>query len=259
MPRAPIDPQALERQTGWRVHLHPALGSTNDEAARLKALGAGPRTVVVALEQTAGRGREGRAFASPAGGLYASLLVAAAPSDLPGPLVAATALAAAEAVEEVAGVRVAIKWPNDLWIGGRKLAGILLEGGGAGPVVVGLGINVERVPASLDADVAAQTTSLAAQAGRDVALAPLLAAVLGAVDQRLADLASSARRAGLVEAWRARLALVGEQVSWREGGAARRGRLVAATLEGLEVQEAGSGRRRLRAEHVQDLRPAPSP
>jgi BirA family biotin operon repressor/biotin-[acetyl-CoA-carboxylase] ligase len=250
----PLDAAAVERATGWRVHVHASLASTNDEAARARRAGAGARTAVVALEQTAGRGREGRSFASPPGGLYASLIVAAAPGDVPGPLVAATALAAAEACEQAAGVRVAVKWPNDLWVGGRKLAGILLEGSGAGLVIVGIGINVERVPAALDPGVAAATTSLATETGREVGLAALLVLLLGAVDRRVAELAVPTRREALVDAWRARLALVGAEVRWREGAHAGRGRLVGAGLDGLEVEVPGAGRRLLRAEHVQDLR-----
>jgi BirA family biotin operon repressor/biotin-[acetyl-CoA-carboxylase] ligase len=184
------------------------------------------------------------------------MLVDADPGDLPGPLVAASALAAAEAVERLVDARVAIKWPNDLWIAGRKLGGLLLESAGDGRVAVGLGLNVARVPATLAPTVAAATTSIADATGVALGLAPLLTALLRAMDRRLADLPRASSRAGLIEAWGARQALLGSEVSWREGGAERRGRLLAASLEGLDVEEPAAGRRRLRAEHVQDLRAA---
>lgn len=247
----------LERETGWRIHRLGLTTSTMDDAARLRRGGAGPRTAVVAEEQRQGRGREGRVFASPPGGLYASLLVGAGPLDVPGPLVAASALAVAEAVEQVAGVSAAIKWPNDVWIGRRKVAGLLLESaGGERPVVVvGIGINVREVPADLPPDVRLGVTALEPEAGRPVPLDRLLVAVLANVDRRLADLGSPAARAALGRAWSARLALKGERVTWTEGGSVHGGVFLDGGLEeGLEVVEDGRGRRRLRGEHVQDLR-----
>ena len=265
-----IDVAAVAARTGWRVHHLARTPSTMDEAARLRAGGAGARTVVVADRQDAGRGRDGRSFASPPGGLYASLLVGPRGEDLPGPLVAASALATAEAIEAVAAVRVALKWPNDVWIGRRKLGGILLESvGGPRPVVaVGIGINVAAVPSGLPEDVRKGLTALAVEAGRPVTLDDLLAALLLAVDRRMADLAGAgsgatplaaggeSSRAAVAEAWSARLALRGERVTWSEGGTRHRGVLVDAHLEeGLHLLEDGLGPRRVRGEHVHDLRP----
>jgi BirA family biotin operon repressor/biotin-[acetyl-CoA-carboxylase] ligase len=254
-----LDVSRVESATGWRVVHHALLGSTNDEAARLRAAGAGARTVVVADAQTAGRGREGRAFASPPGGLYASLLLAAEPADLPGPLVGAVALAAAEAVEAVSGCHTSIKWPNDLWIGPLKVGGILLEGGG-GPsqlVIAGIGINVVGVPDALPADVRATLTALALAAGRPVAREALLIALLARVDQRLGELSDPAARARLGETYAAGQALLGRPITWLEGGQRHSGRLLAADLEGLEVETPEGARRRLRGAHVAEVRPAP--
>src|SRR5688572_5223330 len=152
----------VERRTGWRVLARSSTSSTNDDAARERASGATDRVAVVADAQTAGRGREHRPFSSPPGGLYASLIVSARADELPAPLVMATALAVAEAIEDVvpgglgsAGARV--KWPNDVWIDRRKVAGILLDarpaggGGVPGPFAgaVGIGVHVAVVPADL--------------------------------------------------------------------------------------------------------------
>jgi BirA family biotin operon repressor/biotin-[acetyl-CoA-carboxylase] ligase len=227
-----------------------------DEAARRRAAGAGPRTAIVADAQSSGRGREGRAFASPEGGLYASLLVAAEPADLPGPRVAASGLAVAEALEEVAGVVCALKWPNDVWIRGRKVAGLLLESAGGPLVSVGVGVNVRAVPPDLPHDLSRTLTALDVEGGRPIAREQVLIAVLAHFDRRLADLGSQPARASVAQAWSARLALKGERVSWTEGGRRRTGRLLDAGLdEGLEVVDDASGTRRLRGEHVQDVRP----
>ena len=130
-----LDAAEVERRTGWKVVAHPVVASTNDEAAVLRDAGVLARVVVVADRQLAGRGRGGRRFASPVGGLYASLLVSVRVADLPAPTTAAVATALAEAVEAIVPVAVGVKWPNDLWIERRKVAGILTEasfGGGGG-------------------------------------------------------------------------------------------------------------------------------
>ena len=131
------------------------VGSTMDRLHELAAEGAAPGTVVVAREQTTGRGSRGRSWRSPPGGLWISALyrpVTAGGVEL---LSLRVGLAVAEAVEAAArGARIAIKWPNDLMLGGRKLGGILCEARWQGEtlawVVAGAGINVANpVPAEL--------------------------------------------------------------------------------------------------------------
>lgn len=252
-----LDPAALAAATGWTVVQHTRTRSTNDDAVLVRAAGAPARTVVVADEQLAGRGREGRAFASPPGGLYASLLLEAAPSDLPGPVVAAVALAAVDVLEAAGAHEVALKWPNDLWLSGRKVGGILLEGPGGpqGLVVAGLGLNVAAVPAGLPEDLRRTLAALGPHVGRPVSRQALLVGLLRAVDARLAGLRTPGARATLAEAYAARQALRGAQVTWVEGSTPHAGRLLSAGLDGLEVEQEGR-RRRVRLEHAMDLRPA---
>ena len=172
------------------VHVFRRVGSTNDVARRLAAAGAPAGTVVVADEQVAGRGRAGRAWSSPAGlGLWLSLV--ARPASLPQPalLPLLVGLEAARALDPfVAGGRVEIKWPNDLLLQGRKLAGILCEAAWAGEtpafVVVGIGVNVLHGPEDFPAELRSRATSLRMAAAEtpsilDVttALVPRLAAV----------------------------------------------------------------------------------
>jgi BirA family transcriptional regulator, biotin operon repressor / biotin---[acetyl-CoA-carboxylase] ligase len=149
----------------YRLVSYDSLGSTNDEAKRLARDGAEEGTLVWALEQTAGRGRRGRAWASPPGNLYASLVLRPrCPVDRAAQLGFVAALAIGDTLcsicERLEGL--SYKWPNDVLLRGRKIAGILLEselGEGDAPrlVVVGVGINLVSSPR----DTAFPATSIA--------------------------------------------------------------------------------------------------
>jgi BirA family biotin operon repressor/biotin-[acetyl-CoA-carboxylase] ligase len=251
-----MDVSGITRRTGWTVYHRPVTASTNDDARALRDEGAPARTVVVADRQTAGRGRAGRRFASPEGGLYASLLLDADPALVPGGIVALVAVAAAEAVEGACGGPAAIKWPNDLWLGGRKVGGILLERAQAGrPVVAGLGLNLRAVPPDLPPAVRAVAAALDDVAPAPVVRDDLLAALLEAVDGWQARL--PAGLSDLEGAWRARMALVGERVVMRCAGRPAEGVLEDVSLaRGLLVRDGRSGAVWRPAEHVQDLGPA---
>ncbi len=197
------------------VH-HRLVGSTNEWARRLALEGAPHGTTVTADEQDAGRGRQGRAWTSPAGrALLASILV----RDL-GPahglLPLAAAVAVCEACEERAPVNCEIKWPNDVWIDGRKVAGILVEGRPQeGWAVIGVGVNVSTALEELPPELRESATSLRLAArpkrlrARALDLLPALTAVLA---RRLADPPDAT-----VSAWSERDALRGERVAWQAG------------------------------------------
>lgn len=124
--------------------------STNDDVAALALLGVSEGLWLRAERQTAGRGRQGRAWQSPTGNLFASTLVRVRAGDPPAPTLAlVAAVALAEVVEVFAGVQPTIKWPNDLLLGGAKLSGILLERAGDA-VVVGFGVNLAYYPTDID-------------------------------------------------------------------------------------------------------------
>jgi BirA family biotin operon repressor/biotin-[acetyl-CoA-carboxylase] ligase len=251
-----LDAGGIQAATGWRVVHRDVVESTQDEAARLRDLGAPPRTAVVAEHQTSGRGRKGSPFASPRGGLYVSLLLRCAPGTVPGPATAAVGLAVAEALEASAGADVQIKWPNDLWIRGKKVAGILLDAAGEErPLLAGIGINVRRVPDGLAPEVRARTTALDAEAARPTSVPELLEALLRRVDLRTGELSAPGGLRAVEAAWRGRLALLGERVRYRYVGAARAGTFLDASLEGLHVRDDVEGEVWLRPEHVQEVRP----
>jgi BirA family transcriptional regulator, biotin operon repressor / biotin---[acetyl-CoA-carboxylase] ligase len=139
------------------------VGSTQDEARRLAQQGAPHGTVVHADEQTAGRGRRERAWYSPPGNLYMSVLLRLGPATNRLPeLSFVTAIAVADAVDTLLprAVRATLKWPNDVLVNGGKIAGILLEHADD-VVIVGIGLNVLFAPHN----VAYKTTTLAASGG----------------------------------------------------------------------------------------------
>ncbi len=178
--------------------------STQVEAFRLAAEGASDRTVVIAEYQRAGRGRRGRAWeAEPSLGLLASVVIRPRGPAAVWPLLSlATSVAVAETLAGVAGLAARLKWPNDVLVGGRKIAGILLESrpgagaGGAAPggappgheaadlagpvIVAGIGINVGQ--RAFPRALAEQATSVWLETGRDVEREALLSALLEAFD-----------------------------------------------------------------------------
>jgi BirA family biotin operon repressor/biotin-[acetyl-CoA-carboxylase] ligase len=138
----------------FRVVAYDRLGSTNDVAKTLARAGAGHGLVVWAREQTAGRGRQGREWQSPPGNLHVSLVLSApVPVGRWGELSFVAAVAAAETVADVidAPALVNVKWPNDVLVGGAKVAGLLMEAepGGGDWVILGIGVNLARAPEGL--------------------------------------------------------------------------------------------------------------
>jgi len=220
-----------------RLHLR-AVDSTNARAQRLAAAGAPHGTLVTAAGQTAGHGRQGRAWVTPAGRALACSLVLRDPPRLL-PMIAA--LAGAEVAEALDAARrpAAIKWPNDVLLDSRKVAGILAEGRPQeGWIVLGVGINVALELDDLPPELRELATSLgAAPADVERALALLLAA-----------------RQRWLAAYRARDALAGQEIAWSDGrgtalGVADDGRLRVRDADGEErLLDAGEVHLRTTAE-----------
>jgi BirA family transcriptional regulator, biotin operon repressor / biotin---[acetyl-CoA-carboxylase] ligase len=212
-----------------RVHFR-LTDSTNERARTLAAAGAPHGTLVTADEQQAGRGRQGRTWsAPPKSAVLMSVVLRNLSETLP--------LAAAVAVCEALPVEARIKWPNDVWIDGRKAAGILVEGRPQeGWAVLGIGLNVatEEFPAELDA------TSLrlsGAPVGVEEALAALIASLRTWLPRSTED---------VLAAWRQRDALLGRTVRWANGseegvaaGVDDSGALIVETVDGRVTLDAG--------------------
>jgi BirA family transcriptional regulator, biotin operon repressor / biotin---[acetyl-CoA-carboxylase] ligase len=201
---------------GRRILYFATTGSTSDVAAELAAAGGQEGAVVVADAQTAGRGRRGRTWFSPEGaGLYVSTVLEPARARNAARATLLTTLAAgaaiAEGVERATGLRADLKWPNDLYVGRRKLAGILAEGV-ADAVVLGYGINVSA--AAYPPELSTRATSLESELGRAVDRPRVLVETLAALASRYADLLDG-RFDAILDAWRARSPRSqGSRVSW---------------------------------------------
>jgi BirA family biotin operon repressor/biotin-[acetyl-CoA-carboxylase] ligase len=217
-----------------RLHLR-ATTSTNDRARALAAAGAPHGTLVTAARQSAGRGRQGRTWSAPPGRALLCSLVLRDPSATP-----FLPLAAAVAVADACGAAARIKWPNDVLLDGRKVAGILAEGRPQeGWAVLGIGVNVAVDLAELPPELHATAATL----GRPPAdVEPFLDDLLAALERALA-----LPTAAVLDAWRARDALLGREVWWAGGHG------TAAGLDGagrLVVRLPGGGRTELDAGEV---------
>jgi BirA family biotin operon repressor/biotin-[acetyl-CoA-carboxylase] ligase len=223
--------EALSPATRWvarRLDVHSVVDSTNRIAEELARAGAPDGTVVIADHQTAGRGRQGRSFFSPAGrGLYLSLLLRPRmPADQLHHHVFAAAVAVAEAAARVlpAQARIEIKWPNDVLVAGRKLSGInlpvQLEGERPVSAVLGVGVNVNTRPEEFPAELRGLATSLYAAAGHEIERAPFAERLLEDLE-RWIDRLRAGDFAGVLEAWRSRLGLLGSRVRIGGPGVAR--------------------------------------
>lgn len=212
-----------------RVHFR-LVDSTNARARELAGRGAPHGTIVTAAEQSAGRGRQGRTWTAPPGqGLLLSVLVREPPRLLP--------LLAGVAVAEEAGPAARVKWPNDVLVAERKVAGILVEGRAQeGWAVIGIGVNVAVREGELPAELRDRAGSL----GRSPEeIEPTLARLL----ERLARWLVAPPRA-VLKTLRERDALLGRPVHWRAGqgeagGIDDEGRLIVVTDNGQVSLEAG--------------------
>ncbi|HEX6749769.1 MAG TPA: biotin--[acetyl-CoA-carboxylase] ligase [Longimicrobium sp.] len=199
------------------VHLFARAGSTNDVARALAEEGAPAGTAVLAEEQVAGRGRGGKGWQSPPGlGIWLSVILRPGALAAPGLLPILVGLAAAEALDPfLRPARVAIKWPNDLHLAGRKLAGILCEGswdsGVPGHVVAGIGINVLHSLGDFPPELRETATSMRIAAGWMPPRADVAGAVAHAIVRRVAEPPPELGGA-LLDALRERDALLGRRV-----------------------------------------------
>jgi BirA family biotin operon repressor/biotin-[acetyl-CoA-carboxylase] ligase len=216
---------------GSTVVYHPTIGSTNDAAANLaaerNAQASVEGIVVVADEQTAGRGRRGHTWFSPPGsGLYVSVVLTPGrarvdPVRATTLLTLAAGVAIAEGIETASGLRVDLKWPNDVYVGRRKLAGILAEKSAGDGVVLGYGINVG--PMAYPPEIAHRATSLETELGRGVDRHLLFAETLAALARRYGDLVDG-RFDAILDAWRRRApSASGARVTWTTNAGSRSG------------------------------------
>jgi BirA family biotin operon repressor/biotin-[acetyl-CoA-carboxylase] ligase len=232
--------------------------STNDAVAALAQAGAEEGIVVVAETQTAGRGRQGRSWFSPAGaGLYVSLLVRpgladAAHENRSTLITLAAGVAVASAIRAATGLPAAIKWPNDVVIERRKLAGILVEavnyGETRGFMILGVGVNLQQ--AAFPVELAARATSIEAETGRPADRAQVLGEVLASLAEGYADVVAG-RFDAILSAWR-RLAspMWSSVIEWDTPSGVLRGQVEDIDRTGALIVRVGDRLERLIAGEV---------
>jgi BirA family biotin operon repressor/biotin-[acetyl-CoA-carboxylase] ligase len=247
-----LGPVAAAR--GYRLAAYETIGSTNAEALARAGAGDPGGLWIVSAHQSAGLGRRGRSWQTPAGNLAASLLLVARERPaLPPTFGFVAGLAVVRAIEAVAArgrADLRLKWPNDVLLGGAKLAGILLQSvtlsGGGAALAVGIGVNVHHAPA----DVPYPATALAG-AGFDVSPAALFAALSDAWVEEAERFADGRGFAETRARWLARAAGIGEPVAVSLGRETVRGRFETIDAEGrLLVRIADGGARAVAAGDV---------
>lgn len=215
----------------WRL-----TDSTNERAKELAAGGAPHGTLVTADEQSAGRGRQGRVWTAPPRSAVLMSLVVREPREM-------LPLTAAVAVCDALPVDCEIKWPNDVWLDRRKLAGILVEGRPQqGWAVLGVGLNVQTT--EFPAELGGLATSLRL-AGIETDVEAILTSIMQSLDRWL-----EAPPAAVLDAWRRRDAIRGERVRWASG----EGTAAGIDDSGALLVEVGEGRIALEAGEIHLLR-----
>jgi len=246
---------------GRQIYYKDTVPSTQDVAFELMVEGRPHGTLVIAEHQTGGRGRNQREWRSNRGQslLFSLLLDLEPPETFASVLTIAIATAVARAIRDVAGVPAAIKFPNDIVVKGRKVAGILLEVrdyGVPGRVVAGVGINVNQRREDLDVEIREDATSLREER-RDAEPVPrprLLRAILRGLEGWF-DRIAQGDYAELEEEWSRLSSMEEKEVRFLCGGEEVRGRVLGATIrQGLALRLPSGEEKTFRLEHVNDLR-----
>lgn len=226
---------------GEIIHRFDSVTSTNDLAREFVKNGAMEGTVVVAAEQTKGRGRRGRSWISPHGvNLLASIILRPQiPPERLGELAFVAAVGVAGALEGSCGLDARVKWPNDIKVGGRKIAGILVEAGG-GATIVGIGVNVNWT--EMPEEIAESATSVALELAHPVSLESVLKALIADLD--IAYRVYLARGFGrTLDDWRKIETTMGSSVTVEIDGNRMHGLAVDVNEHGSLVIELPSGER----------------
>jgi len=258
--------ERLEGPLAKKIYFHEEIGSTQERARALAQEGAQHGTLVIARVQTGGRGRLGREWGSPLGGVWMSLVLRPAiPAHFAPRVTQAAAVGVAKTLWSF-GVETRIKWPNDLLVGERKICGILAESGAwdattkhpgssAGDhqvdfIVLGIGLNANLDPKDLQINDR-EAATLRFELGYDMDLSKLLNALLSNLDVELGRIKSFG---AVLDDWRGLNCTLGKLVRVRRFGQVLEGRAVDLTPEGALLLETPDGRVKLFEGEVEHLR-----
>jgi BirA family biotin operon repressor/biotin-[acetyl-CoA-carboxylase] ligase len=244
------------QEIGKKIHAFPNVDSTNTVAFRLALNGASEGEVVIVESQHAGKGRMGRRWESPAGlNIYLSIILRPPfpPSKIP-LITLMTAVACAEAIEEVTGVLPAIKWPNDLLLGEKKIGGILTEADmemdRINFVIVGIGINVNMPRSAFPPSIRDTATSLQESLGKQVSRVTLIKALLRKFELWYTRF-KEGRGGAITRRWEELSQIRGKEVAIAFMGETVKGTALEIDADGaLLVQEAGGEVKRIVAGDV---------
>jgi BirA family transcriptional regulator, biotin operon repressor / biotin---[acetyl-CoA-carboxylase] ligase len=225
---------------GQKVIFFPSLDSTMEAARREAIWGAPAGTIVVAEEQTAGRGRLKRSWLSPRGGLTFSVILRPNLEYLPY-LVMISSLAAAAAIENVTGIRSQIKWPNDVLISDKKVGGILIENdirkNSLAFSVIGIGLNV-NIRIQDYPEISSIATSLSDQTGVIVSRLDILRQLLIEMEKLYRQLPQSDY---IFKQWKNRLVTLGQNVQASQGNAVYNGTVESVAPDGSLLLRTADG------------------
>ena len=237
------------------VEVHDAVATTQERARELARAGTPHGTLVAAGIQTGGRGRLGRHWGSPAGGLWMSMVLRPGlVAGLASRITQTAAVGVAGALWEI-GVEARIKWPNDLLAGGKKICGILAEssvgqGGRLDYAILGIGMNANLDPSDLGV-MDREVTTIRYELGRDVDLLLLLRVVLSNLDASLGRIEDFE---AVLEEWRNLNCTLGEKIRVRRFGETVEGRAVDLTREGALLLATPGGTVELLEGEIEHLR-----
>lgn len=250
----PIEESHAGRVIGRRVVRFNSLPSTNSLALSWAKDPSLHGTVILAAEQSAGRGRHGRRWLAPPGQCVLLSTIVFPPADCRRPplLTAWAAVSACEVAERLTGQPAALKWPNDVLMTGRKVAGVLIEQRGAA-TVAGIGLNVNQ-GAELHSAGLSGATSLALAAGYSFDVAAAAESLIDQLDHWYDSISRSGAGA-LEDEWRKRLALEGRQVSVEASGQELSGTLTALRFAGITLAPHSGGLHTFAPESVSRLTP----
>ena len=216
---------------GQKVIYYPSLSSTMDVARRQAQQGAREGTVIVAEEQTAGRGRIKRTWLSPKGSIALSIILHPQLAYLPS-LIMVASLAVVHGIAQVTGLKSQIKWPNDVLVNGKKVCGILIESDVKGSVVdyaiIGIGINV-NLRLSEFPEISSTATSLSHELGRDVSRLDMTRGLLAEVERLYLALPTGQ---SVYQEWQDNLATLGKRVQVSSGEATYKGMAESVASDG---------------------------
>lgn len=244
------------RHVGRRVLVFDSVASTNDVAAELAADPGNAGTVVIADQQTAGRGQYGRVWHSRPGTSLLMSVLLAPPEELRRPVVltAWAAVGVGEAIRTLTGVQAKLKWPNDLLVRGKKVCGILIEQGAG--TVAGVGLNLNQSADDFAAAGLPEATSLGLSTGASIDPRAAAVAVIRRLDEEY-DRLLAGERVPLESDWKWRLGLLGRQVvAELTDGSVLGGRLRDLSFDGVEIERGEFAVEVVRPEFVRQLRAA---